>query len=693
MADLLQKDAMVKVVPLPDTENALRLESAEHRRTYELLRKSEAALRQAQRLGQTGSWEWEIATDITSWSEQLYVIFGLDSTHLPPTYADHGRLYTPGSWATLQSAVAQARSTGASYALDLEYVHAAGRTGWIHARGAAEHDESGRVVALHGTVQEVTELRKSALLDDIRHELEAEIAKNRQLETALAQAKKLEVLGLLSGGIAHDFNNVLAAISGSLHLLKRVVEGERPQMLVERGLQGAERATRLVRQLMGFARTQALEVRTVDLAQQLQSCVELLQLSAGQKVRVSIQAAEASMVLIDPSHLEVALINLTINARDAMPDGGELQISLDTRQKDRVAILLRDTGVGMAPDVLLRAREPFYTTKPLGQGTGLGLAMVGAFAQQCGGSLELDSVLGKGTCITLSLPRAAGSLVEPAEHEDGAIAWERHGDATILVVDDDPLVRPVVVQYLRDLRYTVVEAESGGQAIDMVRQSMPHLVVTDVAMPSMDGPTLASQLRLIHPALAILMITGHANRTLLAGEEVLDKPFTQARLAERVLRLLGRSSAEKLRLAGRIKHPALQAFYQNWHAQRGGAKLPTVRSLQVPTCMAPDHVFIGEVTGLDPFVIERTYVGKVLADLPGNALKGRVVSTNEERFFGGLEAAYRRCVRLREPSYEYMRFQLDDGSSALFERLLLPCADAATSTHQLVGMVMLQNLS
>ncbi len=683
---------IVEVTMLQETEAALRHEAAERRRACELLRKSETALRQAQRLGQTGSWEWETVTDITSWSDQLYAIFGLDATQLPPTYAEHGRLYTPESWARLQEAVAKALATGEPYALQLEYRHADGHTGWLDARGAAERDDAGQIVGLHGTVHEITERRQSEHFLATAQQLDAEIAKNSQLEKALAQARRLEVLGLLAGGIAHDFNNVLAAVSGSLHLIKRTAPDERSQTLVERGLRGVERATRLVRQLMGFARTQALELKTIDLAEELLGCADLLTLSAGPQVKISVTPAPACTVLTDRNQLEVALINLIINARDAMPGGGEIVISLDTAQADRVAIRIRDTGAGMAPDVLQRAREPFFTTKPAGQGTGLGLAMVNAFAQQSGGTLELESRLGEGTCISIVLPRAASGAGQPVERQEAAIARNLHGEATILVVDDDALVRPTVVQYLRDLRYTVIEAESGAQALEMVRQSAPGLVVTDVAMHGMDGVALAAQLRLVHPALPILMMTGHADRGRLSGEEVLGKPFSQAALADCVLRLLGRTPPAPSRLAGRIKHPALRALYQTWRARRRGAGLPSVASLDLPRCAAPDNVFVGEVVDLLPFTIKRTLVGKALTDLAGYAVQGEVVSANEEHAFGGLEAAYRRCVRLREPSYEYMRFQLDDGASTLFERLLLPCADPDSQTHQLVGMVVFENL-
>jgi PAS domain S-box-containing protein len=675
-----------------DTESLLRHESSDNRRTHELLRKSEAALRHAQRIGQIGSWEWEIATDITSWSEQLYVMFGLDPSHLPPTYAQHGRLYTAESWDKLQAAVSRALATGEPYTLELKYCHASGRTGWIEARGAVARDEAGQIVALQGTAHEITARRKTASLFGTQHKLDAEIAKNSQLEKSLTQAKRLEVLGLLAGGIAHDFNNVLAAVSGSLHLLKRTAKDDRSQTLVDRGLRGVDRATRLVRQLMGFARTQALEVKTVDLSQELQNCIELLQLSAGPQVRVSVTPSSSCLVLVDANQFEVALINLVINARDAMPQGGEIVISVDATQVGRAAICIRDTGCGMPPDVLARAREPFFTTKPLGQGTGLGLAMVNAFAQQSGGTLELESQPGNGCSITIVLPRSTIPASTPMDQEDKSIAWNRHGNAVVLVVDDDALVRPTVVQYLRDLLYTVVEAESGQQALELAILSAPDLVITDITMHGMDGVALAAQLRQLHPNLPILMMTGQTDRTGLSGEEVLDKPFTQAVLAERVLRLLGRTPPAHLRLAGRIKHPALRALYQSWHEHRSGDALPSVPSLNLPRCAAPENVFVGEVVDLLPFTVKRTFVGKTLTELVGYAALGSLVSSNEEHAFAGLEAAYRRCMRLREPSYEYMRFQLEDGASTLFERLLLPCVDTGSSTHYLVGMVFFETL-
>ena len=671
----------------------------------ELLHKSEAALRLAQRLGHIGSWEWEIATDINSWSDQLYLIFGLEPTVFPPGFAAHERFYTAKSWATLSDAVAHALTSGAPYTLELEYIHSDGHTGWLEARGAVQRDESGRIAGLHGTIQVVTARHQlataraeTAELSRLKQQLDAEIARSARLEQALVQAQKLEVLGQLAGGIAHDFNNVLAAVSGSLQVLKMTAKDERSQTLVERGLRGTERATRLVRQLMGFARTQSIMLRTVDLAETLPGCHELLQLSAGAQVNVRMGLLTPCLVLTDPNQLEVALINLVINARDAMPEGGDMSIDLLPAPAVLagpawVDICVRDTGAGMPPDVLARALEPFFTTKPAGEGTGLGLAMVQAFARQSGGSLQIESRVGLGTCVSIRLPLSASATASALDAPEEKIDRSLHGRATILVVDDDPLVRPAIAHFLSDLLYTVHEADSGQRALDIARSGQPlDLVLTDVAMPGLNGPQMAAHLRVLRPGLPILMMTGNADRQRLAGEDVLDKPFTQAALGARVLALLGRAAAVAPRLAGRIKHPALLALYQRWRAHQTGTALASVAALDLPHCAAPEQVFVCQVVKLQPFELARTYVGSALLAHLGSCPDDPSSGNDDDHVFGGLEAAYRRCMRLREPSYEYLRFQLADGSSMFFERLLLPCEDLQSGSHQLVGMVRFENL-
>ena len=539
---------------------------------------------------------------------------------------------------------------------------------------------------------------------ETQRELLVQLRKNSELERALAQAKKLEVLGLLAGGVAHDFNNVLAAVSGAFHMLKRSAQDERSQGFVERGQRGVERATRLVRQLMGFARTQALDAEELDLGEALNACRELLQITAGPRIKLTLEAERGHFVHVDPNQLEVALLNLVINSRDAMPTGGELTVSLavlpatgEARvalvNAGAVSVVVRDTGPGMTPEVLARAREPFFTTKGAGEGTGLGLAMVSAFALRSGGRFNLDSAPGVGTTATISLPLLASDTPRTAAAAAEPIDYSLHGSATVLVVDDDEMVRPVVVGYLEELGYTVLQASNAAEALEIVNSTRPiSVVLSDVAMPELDGVDLSEQISNSRGGLPVLLMTGHSDRRRLVGEEVLDKPFTLATLASRVLRLLGRSAAPPSRLEARIKHPALRSLYATWARLHTAAALPTVAALQLEECGAPENVFVAEVIGLAPFSVRRIHVGAALQHHTEQRLLDEEVSADDDGAFGGLEAAYRRCMRQREPSYEYIRFRRDGGESVVFERLLLPCEDVMTASHQLVGMVIFENL-
>jgi PAS domain S-box-containing protein len=543
------------ITPLHEARTVLQTQVIERENTVARLKTSERALRQAQRLGRIGSWEWDIARNVITWSDQLYEIFGRDPADSPPPFLAHATLYPAASLARWQAAVDATLQTGEPCQLDLEFVHASGHSGWLEARAEVERDDAGRVVKLHGTAQDIT-VRRQAVALRLQHQqlagttqrLSEEIAKSAELERALTQAKRLEVLGLLAGGIAHDFNNVLAAVSGSLQILKLTIKEARAQEFIGRGLRGVDRATRLVRQLTGFASTQNLAPQVVDLAQAISECHELLQMSAGPRVQVRVEVGPPCLVALDPGQFEMALLNLTINARDATDGPGKIVIRLHEAANDAggergpsragwVAVEVCDSGSGMAPEVLERARELFFTTKPAGKGTGLGLAMVSAFARHSGGSLQLESTPGQGTCATLVLPRISAELAALVQETQAeALDREHHGDATVLVVDDDELVRPVVAHYLSELGYTVIEASDGVQALELARATPQlDLVLTDVAMHGMDGIALAERLRRLHPDRPVLMMTGHADRRQLAGEEVLEKPFTQAALGARVL--------------------------------------------------------------------------------------------------------------------------------------------------------------
>ena len=694
---------VTEISELHAARTALAIERDECRRMHLLLKTSEAALRQSQALGQIGSWQWEIDADIVIWSDQLYTMFGLDRSRLPPNFAGQEALHTAESWRRLQSAIARLMNTGIGYTLELEYVRADGSTGWMEARGAAERGPDGRIIGLNGTVLEITgrrlsrlALRRGRKLGEVQRLLRQERLKISHLEKSLTQAQKLEVLGTLAGGIAHDFNNVLAVVSGALYLLQRKLSESSSLELVTRGLRAVDRATRLIRQLMGFARTQAIDVQVTDVAELIRSSQELIKLSVGPRFRVNVDAPSPCLALVDPNQLEVAVLNLAINSRDAMSEGGTLLVSVcaepvDGPAKGRVLICVQDDGAGMSAETLVRAREPFFTTKPVGVGTGLGLAMVHAFAQRMSGSFDLQSSPGAGTRATLVLPAAPQGIAPLAAEPDSPIERSRHGNARILIVDDDPLLRPVLVQYLVDLGYEVHAVEDGRQALGMVEHSPPFdLVLTDVAMHGIDGLKLAKLLRARQPTLPILLITGSGGRTRLVGEEVLAKPFSQSLLARHVLGLLGRATPMAARISGRIKDAEMRALYETWTRLRAGQTLPTETALAWSTSAGADHVFLVEAVG--PQDLRRTYIGAALRALAGQALEVGVAMDGSDAALGGLEAAYHRCVMRREPVYEYMRFRLEDGQPVTFERLLLPCSKVEGTGQQLVGMAKFVNL-
>ncbi len=385
-------------------------------------------------------------------------------------------------------------------------------------------------------------------------ELAVHERKNKEMSEALLQAQKLEALGELTGSVAHDFNNLLTAIRGSFDLLVRRVHDEAGQRLLRNGTVASQRAAGLVQKLLAFARREQMEPVLVDLADVLTNAGDLLRQGVGSKVRLEVKPIPAGLwkFWAEPNEIEIALLNLAVNARDAMPEGGTLTISAFNAPggaknrpvwlppQDYILLALQDTGVGMSPEVLARATEAFFTTKEAGKGTGLGLPMVDRLAEKAGGKLHIESVLGSGTTMTLVLKRADEQHAAIAK-EDATIDAARHGDATLLIVDDDEQVRTVTATFLRDLRYHVIEATNGSSGLLLARASgSVNLVVTDATMPGCDGPTLAARLRAEWPALPIIFLTGFAGNPLLANETVMMKPYAFPELADLVAERLGR---------------------------------------------------------------------------------------------------------------------------------------------------------
>ena len=406
---------------------------------------------------------------------------------------------------------------------------------------------------------EQLETNVAARTDELRvanASLKDEIAQRELTMEALAQAQKLEALGQLTSGIAHDFNNIVAAIAGGFAVIERRTTDPRIIDIARHGANAAQRGAGLVKQLLAFAQHQVLTPKSVDICGLLEEARPLLQRAAGPLLDLTIDCAtDIGLVRIDQIMLETALINLAVNARDAMPDGGPLKVEArrtilgehDWPQRfpsrEAIAITVIDQGFGMSAEILQRVMEPFFTTKEPGKGTGLGLAMVHGFAKQSGGMFHIDSAPGRGTAATIYLPRV--SATDGPVGGDGQIAAAdpskpgKPNEATLLVVDDDDQVRAVVCAQLADMGYTVFPASSGAAALSLMNeQSSIDAVLSDVVMPGMDGPALAALLRDVRPRLPILLMTGHADRQRLTGENVLNKPFTTADLADSIRALL-----------------------------------------------------------------------------------------------------------------------------------------------------------
>jgi signal transduction histidine kinase len=393
--------------------------------------------------------------------------------------------------------------------------------------------------------------QRTAALEEANERLRAESERRERTQAALLQAQKIETMGQLVGGVAHDFNNLLMAIIGNLDLLtKRIGDDPRKTRLLEGAMEGARRGATLTQRLLAFARRQELSSRPTDVLALIKDMHDLISRSVGPMIELRIVAAQsAPAVIVDPNQLEMALLNLAVNARDAMPAGGVLSITLEQKSVDAasdiglspgsyVRIALADTGEGMDAETLDRAVEPFFSTKGIGKGTGLGLSMVHGLAEQSGGAFRLESRLGVGTTAELWLPAAeqAAEIVTRSHMPQSMIS-----PATILLVDDDALIAASTVAMLEDLGHRVVEAHCGKDALAILDDGLhPDLVITDHAMPGMTGLDLAVTLRNREPDLPILLATGFADIRENIDIEIprLAKPYTQEQLSSEIARLL-----------------------------------------------------------------------------------------------------------------------------------------------------------
>jgi hypothetical protein len=416
--------------------------------------------------------------------------------------------------------------------------HKDGSYRWLSWTGVSERDRN------YAVVRDVTAEKAAA-------------ERLRATEEALQQSQKMEAVGQLTGGIAHDFNNLLTGIVGSLDLLQtRFNQGrtENVARYIDAAMTSANRAAALTHRLLAFARRQPLVPKSVDVNQLVVSLEDLLRRTIGETIDLDIAAAEDLWwTLCDANQLESALLNLAINARDAMPDGGRLTIATSNAMienvtaetpalspGDYVCIAVTDSGMGMNAEVVARAFDPFFTTKPIGQGTGLGLSMIYGFARQSNGHATIDSKMGQGTTVRLYLPRHHGEIGIPQPSVTRKTRQASRGE-TVLVIEDEPIVRAVIVEMLAEQGYRTLEAVDGLIGLKILQSSERiDLLVTDIGLPGINGRQVADQARETRPRLKILFITGYAESVAMSGDflrpgmELVTKPFDLDHLAQRI---------------------------------------------------------------------------------------------------------------------------------------------------------------
>lgn len=413
------------------------------------------------------------------------------------------------------------------------------------------HHENGELMGFAKITRDLTERRKS------QEALE-------QAQQAFFQSQKMEAIGKLTGGVAHDFNNLLAAIIGSVEIVKRkLANGQDATRFLDNVIEAAQRGTTLIQRMLAFARKQEIQLQTVELTALVRGMADLLERTIGSGIAIDTQfPLVLKPVHADPAQLELALMNLVVNARDAMPKGGSILISARLTQVqvengltsgEYVCLSVTDQGEGMDAETLTKAVDPFFTTKGVGKGTGLGLSMASGMAEQFGGRLTLDSTLGQGTTITLWLPVAHQSLTA-VPTKDGFHHPRKMKALTVLAVDDDDIVLLNTAAMLSDLGHTVLQASSGAQALQILARQKVDLLVTDYAMPDMTGSELADAVQAGSSDMRVLVISGYAD--LPAGVTLrfprLAKPFRQVDLATAISQIRFRSSANIVHLRDRI---------------------------------------------------------------------------------------------------------------------------------------------
>ena len=543
----------------------------ERREAEDRLALSEEKLRLALEVAEIGQWDVETATGTMFWQPRVKAMFGI-SSDVDVTLQDFYDNVHPEDREKTRAAYEAASDPDRRPLYEVEY-RTIGKEDnvlrWVAAKGRGIFDGDGRCVRVIGTAIDVTARKADELrLRELNETLEARVAeRTAELEAAheaLRQSQKMEAVGQLTGGLAHDFNNLLAGIQGSLELMdKRLAQGRTSdvELYLRAAQESARRAAALTQRLLAFSRRQTLAPKVTNVGALVVGMKDLIERTVGPAIAVeSVPGADLWPVLVDANQLENALLNLAINARDAMPDGGRLTIETanhwlddrtaraqDVEPGPYVSLCVSDTGTGMSPDVVARAFDPFFTTKPLGVGTGLGLSMIYGFVRQSGGQAHISSTEGEGTTLCLHLPRHMGE-VDEAEDTAGAGPALAPADTekTVLVVDDEAVVRMLMVDVLEEMGLEVLEAGNGASALKILQSDASvDILITDVGLPGgLNGRQVADAARALRPDLRVIFVTGYAENAVLnhghleQGMQVVTKPFAVEDLTRRVQMIL-----------------------------------------------------------------------------------------------------------------------------------------------------------
>lgn len=514
------------------------------------LRQSQLHLALAQKVASIGSAAIDFRTGKWDWSDETFRIYGVERGHFTPSFEGLATLVHPDDRDELFAAPVLARQGETPPPIEYRIIRPDGAERVLRREAVLVRDDTGEVLGIVGTVRDVTDLRAA--------EREKEL-----LQAQLRQAQRLEAVGQITGGVAHDFNNLLTVILGNAEVLeKHLAENRVLRELAELTKMAAERGAELTRQLLAFSRQQPLDPKPVNIGQLVFGMDKLLKRVLGEGVRIkTVYGPELWNALVDASQLENALLNLSVNARDAMPDGGRLIIEtknvhldgtgafgklhiwaddLETETGQYILISVSDTGTGMDAATRLKAFDPFFSTKDVGKGSGLGLSMVYGFVKQSKGHVRILSELGRGTTVELYLPRADETIADLKSEKDYSPILG--GVETILVVEDDELVRRQLTSQLKDLGYRVVSANDGVEALDILKNSGNFdMLFTDMVMPrGINGCQLADEAAKLRPGLPVLFTSGHAESAVVRqgrldpGFNLLQKPYRRHELAAKI---------------------------------------------------------------------------------------------------------------------------------------------------------------